>query len=291
RGHRQAPDRLRLPRPDPELPGRRHADGRADRERIAARAGPLHRRHDPDPRRDPRDRGRPPGPRGQPAQARAAHRPAGVGQRVEARLPARAGRVPAAVAEAAEVLAAGLARGQRVRRQERVLRLHRGRCLRRGQRRGLMRHARLAPGRPASAGRSFMCRTFTSQQAFNVFLTCCAGASRVAPPASGPINNHWKVFPMKNTLALAAALALAALSTDAIAGQPFVRAEAGSSDIEVNYGRGFRDTESDTAVTVGGGYWFTPNIGVEGHVGTLYTEYLGRGYDLDLVTAGAGLVA
>jgi len=136
-----------------------------------------------------------------------------------------------------------------------------------------------------------MCRTFASQQEFNVFLTCCAGASRVAPPASGPINNHWKVFPMKNTLALAAALAFAALSTDAIAGQPFVRAEAGSSDIEVNYGRGFRDTESDTAVTVGGGYWFTPNIGVEGHVGTLYTEYLGRGYDLDLVTAGAGLVA
>ena len=56
RGRGQAPDRLRLPRPDAELPGRRHADGGADRERIAARARPLHRRDDPDPRRDPRDR-------------------------------------------------------------------------------------------------------------------------------------------------------------------------------------------------------------------------------------------
>ena len=36
RGRRQAADRLRLPRADAELPGRRHADGRADRERVAA---------------------------------------------------------------------------------------------------------------------------------------------------------------------------------------------------------------------------------------------------------------
>ena len=33
RRRRQAADRLRLPRADDELPGRRHADGRADRER------------------------------------------------------------------------------------------------------------------------------------------------------------------------------------------------------------------------------------------------------------------
>ena len=35
RGRRQAADRLRLPCADAELPGRRHADGRTDRERIA----------------------------------------------------------------------------------------------------------------------------------------------------------------------------------------------------------------------------------------------------------------
>ena len=45
--------------PTMSFPGRRHADGRADRERVEARARPLHRRDDRDPRRDPRDRGRP----------------------------------------------------------------------------------------------------------------------------------------------------------------------------------------------------------------------------------------
>ena len=42
RGRGQAPDRLRLPRADALLPGGRHADGGAHRERIARRAGPLH---------------------------------------------------------------------------------------------------------------------------------------------------------------------------------------------------------------------------------------------------------
>ena len=49
----QAADRLRLPRADAELPGGRHADGRADRERAAGRARPLLRRDDRDPRGDP----------------------------------------------------------------------------------------------------------------------------------------------------------------------------------------------------------------------------------------------
>lgn len=132
----KAADRLRLPCTDVELPGRRHADGGTDRKRIAARTGPLHRRDDPDPRRDPRHRRRPPGPRRQPAQARAAYRNAGVGQRVDACLPARAGRVPAAQPQAAEVLAAGGTRGQRLRRQERDVRLHPGGCVQ-GRRRGL----------------------------------------------------------------------------------------------------------------------------------------------------------
>ena len=52
RRRRQAPDRLRLPRADAELPGGRHADGRADRERAAGRARPLLRRDDRHPRRD-----------------------------------------------------------------------------------------------------------------------------------------------------------------------------------------------------------------------------------------------
>ena len=52
RRRRQAADGLRLPRPDDELPGRRHADDRADRERDAGRARPLLRRDDRHPRRD-----------------------------------------------------------------------------------------------------------------------------------------------------------------------------------------------------------------------------------------------
>ena len=50
----QAPDGLRLPRPDSELAGRRHAHGRADGERIQGRARPLLRSHDRHPRRDDR---------------------------------------------------------------------------------------------------------------------------------------------------------------------------------------------------------------------------------------------
>src|SRR5690606_11881948 len=71
---------------------------------------------------------------------------------------------------------------------------------------------------------------------------------------------------MKNILALAAALALCTLSTEALAGQPFVRAEAGNSDIEVSYGRYFRGSDNDTALLVGGGYWFTPNLAVAAQV-------------------------
>jgi hypothetical protein len=56
RGHRQAADGLRLPRADDVVPGRRHADDRADRERVEGRARSLLRRDDRDPRGDPRDR-------------------------------------------------------------------------------------------------------------------------------------------------------------------------------------------------------------------------------------------
>ena len=58
-GHRQAADGLRLPRPDHELPGGRHADDRADRERVARRE--LDRLCDAliaIRARDPRDRAR-----------------------------------------------------------------------------------------------------------------------------------------------------------------------------------------------------------------------------------------
>ncbi len=93
---------------------------------------------------------------------------------------------------------------------------------------------------------------------------------------------------MNKTLILAAALALSATSTNAFAGQAFVRAELGSSDTEVR-SNGFRASESDTAAIVSGGYWFTPNFAVEGHAGSLYNKDLGYDEELDLVSIGLGV--
>ena len=58
RGRREAPDRLRLPRADDELPGAGTLMVEPTESEIEARARPLRRRDDRDPRRDPRDRGR-----------------------------------------------------------------------------------------------------------------------------------------------------------------------------------------------------------------------------------------
>ncbi len=74
RRRRQAADRLRLPRPDDELPGRRDADDRADRERGPGRARPVLRRDDRDPQGDRRGRRRHLAGRRQPAARGAAHR-------------------------------------------------------------------------------------------------------------------------------------------------------------------------------------------------------------------------
>ncbi|WP_225765577.1 porin family protein [Stenotrophomonas sp. Marseille-Q4652] len=94
---------------------------------------------------------------------------------------------------------------------------------------------------------------------------------------------------MNKTLILAGTLALAAFSSQAMAGQAFVRAEAGFSDIDVSYG-GYRESEDDSSGVIGGGYWFNPNFAVEGHVGSLYNKYLGYDEELDLVTVGVGVV-
>lgn len=95
---------------------------------------------------------------------------------------------------------------------------------------------------------------------------------------------------MKNTLTLAAAIALSTLSMNAIAGQAYVRAELGGSDTEARDG-GYRASESDGAAKLGGGYWFTPNIALEAHIGSLYSEYLGNGHDFDLISYGLGVAA
>ena len=97
---------------------------------------------------------------------------------------------------------------------------------------------------------------------------------------------------MNKLLALSAALALAALSTTAQAAQApggFLRAEIGNSDVELSAGAA-RASEEDTAAAFGGGYWFNANVGLEGHIGVLYNTSMGYGEELDIVTAGFGVV-
>jgi hypothetical protein len=98
---------------------------------------------------------------------------------------------------------------------------------------------------------------------------------------------------MKKHLILSSALALAVLAPTAMAADGsggFIRGEIGRSDVELEVD-GFSESDKDTSATFGGGYWFTPNFAVEGHLGTLYTKDIGNDTDVDLVTFGVGLAA
>ena len=103
RGHRrhrrrrgQAPHRLRLPRPDDELPGGRHPDGRADRVRVPRRARPLLRRHDRHPRaRSPRSSAGEVAHDDNPLRPRPPHRRGRARRRLGPPLHPRAGGLPA----------------------------------------------------------------------------------------------------------------------------------------------------------------------------------------------------
>jgi hypothetical protein len=97
---------------------------------------------------------------------------------------------------------------------------------------------------------------------------------------------------MKKTLILSCALALAGLSTSAMAaeGQGFIRGEIGQSDVEVDVSGVGSDSDTDTAALFSGGYWFNSNFAVEGRVGSLYNQNLGNDREADLVVLGAGLV-
>ena len=109
RRRRQAAHRLRLPRADDVVPGGRHADGRADRERGPGRARPVLRRDDRDPRRDRRGRPGAVAGRRQPAARRAAHRARRWPASGTTRTPRERRRSPRASTATREVLAAGAA--------------------------------------------------------------------------------------------------------------------------------------------------------------------------------------
>ena len=88
---------------------------------------------------------------------------------------------------------------------------------------------------------------------------------------------------MKKTLILSVALALAGLSTSAMAaeGQGFVRGAIGQTNVDVDGG----GSDDDTAFSVGGGYYFNANFAVEGAYSKLYDK---DGFDLS--SFGVGVV-
>jgi hypothetical protein len=114
----QTPDRLRLPRPHPGVPGRGHADGGAHRVRGPGRDRPVHRRDDHHPRRDRAGRQRRLHRGELPAAQRTPHGGRRDQLRLGPRLPARAGRLPRALTQAGQVLPAGGPHRRRRRRPQ-----------------------------------------------------------------------------------------------------------------------------------------------------------------------------
>lgn len=95
-------------------------------------------------------------------------------------------------------------------------------------------------------------------------------------------------------LALVAGLALAGLSTPALAdGSGFIRGEVGRSDIDISVDDFGSASDKDTTWGVRGGYWFNPNIAVEGFYSQLYSTTFDDGFDsyhAKLHAVGVGLV-
>lgn len=96
---------------------------------------------------------------------------------------------------------------------------------------------------------------------------------------------------MKKTLLVACALA-AGFSTSAFAAEGsagYVRAELGRSNFDVRIDGTDVGSDKDTSASFGGGYWFNPNIAVEGHVAVLSNTELDNGDSVDLTSVGVGV--
>ncbi|GAA4856236.1 outer membrane beta-barrel protein [Luteimonas vadosa] len=98
---------------------------------------------------------------------------------------------------------------------------------------------------------------------------------------------------MKALLTTSCALALASLSANALAvegGTGFVRAAAGHSTVDVDVDGFGSDKDDDRTLQLGGGYYFTPNVAIEGFYANLY-DYSEDGYSAKLTGLGLGVVA
>jgi hypothetical protein len=96
---------------------------------------------------------------------------------------------------------------------------------------------------------------------------------------------------MKKILVLSCALALASLSTVAMAadGHAFVRAEVGNSETDFKIDGIGNGSDDDTSYSVRGGYWFNPNVALEGFYSSLYDQSE-DGASLKLSAIGVGAV-
>ncbi len=100
---------------------------------------------------------------------------------------------------------------------------------------------------------------------------------------------------MKKTFVLSAALALAGLSSAASAADSswFVRGEVGRSHDSVDVSGFGSESDNDTSYSIRGGYWFNPNIAVEGFYSKFYDQTFSDGIDtahLELSAIGLGVV-
>ena len=96
---------------------------------------------------------------------------------------------------------------------------------------------------------------------------------------------------MKKILILSCALALAGLSTSAMAaeGQGFVRAEVGNTNVDFDLDGFGSASDDDTSYSVRGGYYFNNNFAVEGHYTNLYDKSE-SGASIELSSFGVGVV-
>jgi opacity protein-like surface antigen len=95
---------------------------------------------------------------------------------------------------------------------------------------------------------------------------------------------------MNKTLLVASLLALSGMSSIAAAADDswFINGNLGSSKLSIN---GFGTSDSETSGGVGGGYYFTPNFGVEGFYNNFGKRNDGFGDSVTLDGWGLGVVA
>ena len=79
---------------------------------------------------------------------------------------------------------------------------------------------------------------------------------------------------MNKTLVLTSALVLSGLSASAVAADNswFVRGEVGRSHAKAGLSGFGNSSDNDTAYSVRSGYWFTPNVAIEGFYSRLYDK-------------------